>query len=615
MPRRSQAFRAHRGEGKWALAFLFASFILNIALLLVLSMFEFGGVVQPKKIVAIEQELIEETERSEPLTQRDDTVSLEKVASRQRGRGLTDMADAQGEISVMEVDTPGLQGLGMDLSAQMASTGLSEGWTLPAGKRTRKIKMGKPRQIEDVLDNTAKTILGIIERSKLIVVLLLDESGSLDDDRQIMAAKLEYIFRDLVFAMTDREAKNLSWSVISYGKRHHMLLSPSRRMAHVRRAIVNVRRDITGEENIIGALQFIQSKLGRMASRKLILCLTDEQGSDLEPKKVEAIIGRMKKSKTRFFVLGRESTFDRSSVWEKDPASGLGAYVSRGLSTAKTEIIPANWYYIWTSHDPSGFGSYWLSALAYHTKGRFFILSSKRSPYKPEVLDRYRPEWCLPSTYDKRNKKSKLRAKVLELVSQAYSGMPSTHGYLLYKGSIEDTLPWSKQAARFKAYAQTADNKIKWINKVQKELRSLSSKRMSDKNAKYRWAANYDLLMADLYKLKYSIIQMREIHELAAKRKSKPKPRGRNAEPYIRFDIGHARRSKRTGRVMGKMLGGSEARQAKSRAISAYSKVIGTHRGTPWADRATYSKKYWPILRMSFNSTRYHSSQRWAPKL
>ena len=230
MPRNIQVFRTHRGEGKWVLFFVLISTLMNVVLLFVLSLFEFGGVAQPIKIVATKSEIVEETERTEPMLQRDE-VSLEKVATRSRGRGLTDFAEAQGEISVMEVDTPGLQGMGMDLSGGLAASSLSEGWTLPSGKGTRKIRMGKPRQIEDVLDDTAKTILQIIEKSKLLVVLLLDESGSLQDDREIMSAKLEYIFRDLQFAMTDREAKNLGWAVVSYGKGRRLLL-PCRLLHH-----------------------------------------------------------------------------------------------------------------------------------------------------------------------------------------------------------------------------------------------------------------------------------------------------------------------------------------------------------------------------------------------
>jgi hypothetical protein len=618
MPRRSQIFRTHKGEGKWTLIFLSISLLINTTLVLIMSAFEFGGVVQPKKVVAIKQELIEETERTEPVTQRDEQVSLEKVVARHRGRAVADYGAVQGEVQVMEVDTPGLQGMDMDLGASLAasSRGLSEGWTMvSSAKGARKVKMGESRQMEEVLDDTAKAILNIIEKEKLLVVLLLDESGSLADDRQIMSAKLEYIFRDLQFAMTDQEAKNLRWAVVSYGKTTRELLGPSNRLAEVRRAIVNVRADITGEENIVAALNFVDNKLGGVAPRKMVVCLTDEQGSDLEPKAVEALVARMKKSHMYLYVLGRESNFSRTQEYEHDPVTGQGNWVDRGLSTAGVEVLAPHWYFTWSGEAPSGFGSYWLSLIAFHTNGRFFILSTERNPYKGETLDRYRPEWCSPSEYEKRNKETPLRAKVVEVLQQAYQGLPATHGYFLYKDEIENTLPWPEQQKFFKSQVDAADAKIKWVDTALRDLHALSAARMSSKEAKLRWAANYDLLIADLYKMRYVLIQMREVHERTMKMAHMPRPTGRNADPYIRFDLYHADRDRKTGQATGQPLGGKEAQDTKNRALQAYARVAAAHKGTPWEARAEQAKKYWPILTVGFNSTRYHSSYHYGPRL
>jgi len=610
MPRRSAVFRSHKGEGKWVFLFLVLSCFINLSFLLLLSLFEFGGVPQPPKVVAVTQDLVEEIDRTDDLVRRTE-VNLEKVASRNRRSGIRNFAEVQGDIEVMEADMPGLDGLDMDLSGAMAAR-LSEGWTLPRGKNTRKVRFGPSRQLEDVLDDMAKSILEVIERQRLLVVLLLDESRSLEDDREIMAAKLEYIFRDLQFAMTDRESRNLRWAVVSYGKTARQLLAPTDRMARVRVAIVRVRVDITGQENIIQALHFVDDKLGGVAPRKFVVCLTDEQGSDLEAEAVEAMIQRMKKSKTRFYVLGRESPFDRTTVYERDPETGIRAPVSRGLPTKGREVFGHYGHFVWSPSYPSGFGSYWLSAMAYHTNGRYFILSKEPSAYKAQVLERYRPEWCLPSEYDERNAKNELRAKMVEVLRQANRNMPRTHGYFRHENGIpEDVSDWSKQQDLFNAQAQKANEKIEWIDGNIEELRSLSGQRDSVKEAKYRWAANYDLMMGDLYRMKYAMIQIREVYEKAAGMSGMPKPNDRDQAPYIRYGIGHARRSKRTGKLMGSMLGGSEARRAMQHAQSAFSRVITSHEETPWAKRAAYSKQHWPILTMQFGSTRYGGG--WGP--
>ena len=118
MPRNLQIFRTHQGEGKWAVLFVTLSTGLNFLLLLILSMFEFGGVRAHAKAVSVRHDLVEELERKEPVTQRA-TVDVDKVASRQRGRGIPDYSDVQGEMEVMEIAEPGLDGMEMDLSAVM----------------------------------------------------------------------------------------------------------------------------------------------------------------------------------------------------------------------------------------------------------------------------------------------------------------------------------------------------------------------------------------------------------------------------------------------------------------------------------------------------------------
>jgi len=595
--------RARRGPNlSSGFGWLLVSLFIHAVILGALAFFKFGGVIAPPAPVKIDTDLVESFERQEPVTRRVVLDVNKAISDESRAAAVRKtLQGTGGDLPIIAVEKPDLAGLGLDLLG--ASKGGAEVGSLVANTSnlTRKIALGKPKDYQAVLDATAKAILATISRSRLLVVLLFDESRSLIEDRKIISQQLERIFEDLRLHVTDEEEKRLRWAVVSFSGKPTLWLQPTDKIVAVQRAIAKVKVDITGKENPIEGIRYCISKWKSKDKRMMILLVSDEAGDDAYPEPdprtrkvppdakqpIELAIKDMRKNNVRLYVLGREAALMKKTVPEWIEVDGIRDWnwINRGYPSRRLEFLPPYRFHMPSAYQPSGFGCYPLSTLAMQTDGQFFVLSDKPSPWDEDRLAAYQPEWCTPTEYDRRTEKSKLRSTILRIVQECSEKRPRFEYLFVRSGR------WEEQVRECDKIITRTDDYIAWCKESLSELGKLRRQRDREKHSRKRWQANYDMVIGQLYRLEFEMYQyraiVRDLSKRIEKRKRMPAEKGKL---HVRFWVERARRDER-GRYVEKIHGGKDAQRALEKARKALSFVEREHAGTPWAAYAAYLKR------------------------
>jgi len=583
--RRGRRIIRHERVSSWA-PWLLASAVLHTLLLLVLASMRFGtpGRGEPPPI-HIDTDLVE-IFRTEPVTEMVQVIKMDKpVAMSGRAEQLRRALEGTGEsVPVMAVESLDLSGLSHDLLARKDRTGKDPGGT---GDLAGRVTTGSGRDYRAILDVLARRILDTVQRHRLLVVILFDESQSLLDDRVLVSQQLGRTFADLKFAMTDAQEKNLKWAVVSFSGDPRLWLAPTSEMEKVRQAIAKMGVNTQGKENVLKAVQYCVGELAREAERLFIVIVTDEQGDDVEkPRALEMTVDLCVRNRTRVYVLGREAMLQDASLWVYIKKLEQHGSMERGLPTCRLEVPPR--IERWMRHHayiPSGFGCYSLSLLAEKTNGQFFILSETEPKYKAQELAGYEPEWCFPQEYEVRTKQSPVRRAITDIIAE----MPA------------DMIPWwefcdanfAQQRQNWRQRSQQLEKKIKWCDASLDRLLRLAEDVKREKFAPKRWQANWALTIAMIYRLKAILMQARVWFEELQKlpdypRKPPPVPPGAQPKQALIYSVVLAGPRDKGARL----VGGPAEKAAWERAIAALEEVQRLHRGTPWAECALVEQRH-----------------------
>ncbi|MFW5857088.1 MAG: vWA domain-containing protein [Planctomycetota bacterium] len=277
----------------------------------------------------------------------------------------------------------------------------------------------------------------------LLLVWLLDQSASMKDDQEAVAAHA----RDIQELLTRGGKRNLLTAVACYGAGWQVLQKPTRDTAAIGDAIRNSPVDRTGQENACSALVGLSESLlaGRTGWTKVVVVLSDENTSDgdaigavagsgrLDGRErrlplLEVALKRLVETKTRLLVVGKESPFQFARVYEPyvDPTGKTWPmWASRGPESARIEVplrISQNFErrglgQFRGDEVKSGFGVYDLAYLAARSGGAYFILDPTagderpmsvsegiRNPFRIDWnrMDLYRPELVSRLVYEER---------------------------------------------------------------------------------------------------------------------------------------------------------------------------------------------------------------------
>ena len=121
---------------------------------------------------------------------------------------------------------------------------------------------------------------------------------------------------------------------------------------------------------------------------------------------------------------------------------------------------------------------------------------------------------------------------------------------------------------------------LKFVEGAIPEMESLRARRTAEKYARQRWQANYDLVLAQLYKFRFMLRDyVAVLRQTRTAGLPKPRPDQRFNEYRILYNT--ALTQPHTG-----LRGVREWEQAKA----AFDEVQKTYEGTPWAEAAKFEK-------------------------
>ncbi len=431
---------------------------------------------------------------------------------------------------------------------------------------------GDTRPVEKAVDDMGDLLRTRPER-KLAIAWVMDDSGSMADDRKMVLQRLDELMKKL----GDKET---AMAVLSFSKKCRVICPLTTDLAKVKAAI----RDLAegkGEENCMEAVREAVKVIPMPSTYRVVILMTDEKGDDA--KDLDATIAAAKKVQAHVFLLGREAPFGWFHGYEKDEKLGFNVTVDAGPESASQETAQMNpiccqqqdWCYCrkmlleparrweesyFQDKNPlgcdlafdeqvlSGYAPWAESRLAAETGGQVWLIRGK-GEWDPKAMKGYEPDLCSLADYQKKNASDPLRKAVVGVLQEFEAGKAWRLENNHLKQGMSDHL--AKRAQELEAQAR------KWIVRLKAAKPNLPS---TGEAMPKRWVAHRDLLTAQLYVLLYWLEQ----YTLCLAQAEWPK------EAEIALTKGKARGSG----------------EAKVEAVRALEQVEHDHPGTPWAETA-----------------------------
>lgn len=343
------------------------------------------------------------------------------------------------------------------------------------------------------VDRITQEILGQLKKNKVLVVWLMDASGSLKERRTQIIQRFDRVYMELGELSEDEEDALLT-AVASFGEKSELLTpEPTANPDQIKRAVRNMKIDESGVENVFAAIQKTVLELRpyiRKDRRMMMVVLTDETGNDFNA--VDATIRDLKKYRVPVYVMGPLSPFARPVIRIKwvDKESGTTHYlpVERGPETIQLEAAKLpTWY-----EDPraglisSGFGPFALTRVAHESGGIYFIYDDGSIPgprFDVTAMLERAPEYISVSDYMRLVQQRALRRAVLKVAAASQEGCPSFPAEFLAAGvqfAIRDS-------------AQDVNTAMDFLDAAADEL--IGVHKFRGQETSKRWLAHYDLLI------------------------------------------------------------------------------------------------------------------------
>jgi hypothetical protein len=413
---------------------LVASFLVNFAALLVLSLIVIGG-ARLSEDFALDSILEEKPEKPEEQIQvlrKDDKIAttlntmpggLESTKIQRTARRSMQAAPPTtvNELAKMEIAAPTINATGIG----------RDQYNVDLGEENFK---GEPTAIVagygDALNRITQEIIRLMRKDKLLVVWLFDESESMKDDQKKIAENFHIVYEELRIVQgggkgklkfrekgssssrNNKKAGNakksssvkkgktgrkrrqtpaersrefskavLLTSIYGYGEKVTRMLPPT---ADADTIIGTIREKInideSGKENTCAAIvKVIQANRRFAAQQKrkmVVIVVTDESGDD--GMAVEAARKTAQATRTPLYFLGREAIFGYPYARQRwiDPKYKLPHWIqiNRGPETSYPECLQWDGLHSRWDAFSSGFGPYEQVRLARETNGIFFVL-------------------------------------------------------------------------------------------------------------------------------------------------------------------------------------------------------------------------------------------------
>lgn len=288
-------------------------------------------------------------------------------------------------------------------------------------------ELNEAGSVEEAVDRLGTQITEMLGEGDLLVVWLFDQSLSLVDDRQRVAARLETVYAQIeqeqqtIASRTGGKPPILTNAVVAYGSGAGEIVGPTARAGRAINAIRELPIDPTGVENVFSAVALAARRYGGSVKRQLLLVVwTDESGDDILL--LEPTIGLCKKEKIRVSAIGPTAVLGAEEGTHSyvHPPNGQLYFlpVKKGPDAPFPERI--RWPYWWSTNLPawhndigtrarfegwyggvqlasmsSGFPPYALTRLTRETGGSMTIFDRglDSGPFRLSVLRPYSPDF------------------------------------------------------------------------------------------------------------------------------------------------------------------------------------------------------------------------------
>jgi hypothetical protein len=439
--------------------------------------------------------------------------------------------------------------------------------------------------IGEALDQLAAEILRQLALSKLTVIWLFDESGSMRDDQQAIKEKFDRVASELKLNLDEdrRSSGALNHVILGFGARFDVILGkPTTDIDQIGRAIDRLPIDETGIENTMGAIQRAISEYGRLVSKErrlMIVLVTDESGDD--GSLVEEARQMAVSKGVPIYVIGRQSLFgyDRAHLLYVDPVTKDHYWpaIRRGPETAAPECLQWDGLHERWDEQPSGFAPYELARLVRDTGGIYFLLPSEENmrvrqrekAYSMKTLKEYVPDYRSRSDYFKQRSASELRTALAEVI-EITKGFGYRRHFPIDLAELEPAMLAEVPVVR---------QRLEQLVALEARLRSLAKAR--EREPDRRWQAHYDLILAQIvaYQIKaYEYLAcFDEMVARARQGKLVPSKMPVKDQLVVEWVLNHSTETKAPPQ---------ETEKKRAEAERLLKEVIARHPNTPWADLA-----------------------------
>ena len=278
-------------------------------------------------------------------------------------------------------------------------------------------------QLESALDLVTWEIANNLKERKVMVVWMLDASGSLVGQRKLVHKRLKRIYGELdalerVGQLPMRDQPLLS-AVVSYGQKTTFLTkSPTDQFPEIEKAFGTLKADQSGQENVFTAICQVMSLWGHYRNKQgrqiMLVAITDEAGDD-HGAPLEVAINRCRRKGAKAYVIGPAAPFGARKGYVPYVAPENGKTyqlpVDLGPDAAIPSLVRLPFWFSGPQYNrpplSSGFAPYALARLVTETGGIYFMSKmttmAGRTPlgqYDAAAMRPFEPDYSYASPAD-----------------------------------------------------------------------------------------------------------------------------------------------------------------------------------------------------------------------
>jgi hypothetical protein len=325
-------------------------------------------------------------------------------------------------------------------------------WTLPIHRHRGETRMLEAENAAGIGANLAGQLESISGDGDAVVVWLLDQSISMQQDLQSLAVGL----KDSLIQIEQSSRHKMTHYVIAFGDDVKVVQDSTTKGLLVAKAIYGLPQDPSGVENTFQAVEwavgniFLQRRWFRKKPQMLLVIWTDESGDDFL--RLEQTIQLCRQANVRVDIIGPSAVLGSQVGYTRfvHPADNLAYYlpVTRGPDSAfKEKPYLPYWHravpldYDESMRGPfqgtapgwqggsdfksmlSGFSPYALTRLSKETGGIYTLYDrpGDRSPFTLEALKDYLPDYRSVAEIDFENRRYPLRRAVQQAAEISWS--------------------------------------------------------------------------------------------------------------------------------------------------------------------------------------------------